>query len=925
MKKLCFFPIFFLFVTNLFGAVNNLVWKHDYLGVVDCIKTADLYNNGDTYIVTGGQAGVSLLNSKGEVLWRKSSIGEVYKLEVKDLDNDGVKEIIGSSYLDFFVVSADGSNMIVENVMTFSTSPVPFVVADIDNDGKKEVVVKHNPSYTGGSSSYGVYVYNYSKNLTYLQLKWYKFINNIDLFNDTLACADINGDGKKYVVTDTRIKGADNETLVMINPDDHSLDNVTVPHLSDNFYVDFLKVIDSDNNGKDEIALGYGYEGKLISLDPITGNTKWLLDTEMPVREIVNVDFDNDGYKDLAIITNNKPYLDEATSNKLALYDFKNNTLNLKWEKSFDNATNKASLYGIKKYKTSDMLVSLGHRLIMLNAVTGDLIWVKTVTEDRGDYYYKVKYDLLPSNEIIAGGVNFYKLTENGDKSIFFENGLLVNKVIAGDMTGNGVDEVAVLDERAIHLYSNSGNLLWSKTISPDNAKFADLYNNGKKELVVTSGNGKYIKVFDINGNIVWDNNSISFPKQIEIADFNNDGYNDVIVSAWGKIVVFDKIGNILLEKTVSSYGGNISSMKIYDINNDGKPEIIYTLNFLTMLDNNGNNLAVSAGDWQYKNINIISNNKIVCSHDKEIILMDNNTAELWKYSVDNSITDVKIRNNYIYVTDGKKIYKIDINGNLIWSYYDDNVLNNFKPMTLAFVDSYIVSGGYKLYILEDATGNLLHTIDPANNPQYMYQGYMCPVTNAKLFIDKNNIIFGQMGVYAYGDKGTLPSDNGSASTVSITVEKNWNLLGLPVDNNVDVSKFDNVSTIWKWVDNKWEIYSPVESIKTLISNYKINTFSQLSAGEGFWIKNSNKFDVSFSGNSYGIDKLTIGTGWNLLGIGEDINDFTIFGDIKTLWQWSGSVWRIWSPDSNIKSLIKNYGIDEINSLKRGEGFWVNK
>jgi len=48
-------------------------------------------------------------------------------------------------------------------------------------------------------------------------------------------------------------------------------------------------------------------------------------------------------------------------------------------------------------------------------------------------------------------------------------------------------------------------------------------------------------------------------------------------------------------------------------------------------------------------------------------------------------------------------------------------------------------------------------------------------------------------------------------------------------------------------------------------------------------------------------------------------------GDIKTVWRWTGSNWQIWSPNENIMDMLSNYGIDAIETVNRGEGFWVNK
>ena len=67
--------------------------------------------------------------------------------------------------------------------------------------------------------------------------------------------------------------------------------------------------------------------------------------------------------------------------------------------------------------------------------------------------------------------------------------------------------------------------------------------------------------------------------------------------------------------------------------------------------------------------------------------------------------------------------------------------------------------------------------------------------------------------------------------------------------------------------------------------------------------------------------------GWNLVGVGKDISvsDFNSLGSIKTVWKWNGDNWQIWSPDTNIMSIISNYNITPMDDIEKGEGFWVNK
>jgi hypothetical protein len=166
----------------------------------------------------------------------------------------------------------------------------------------------------------------------------------------------------------------------------------------------------------------------------------------------------------------------------------------------------------------------------------------------------------------------------------------------------------------------------------------------------------------------------------------------------------------------------------------------------------------------------------------------------------------------------------------------------------------------------------------------------------------------------------------------SLKIKSGWNLKALPIDVEVgvDTGKFNQtgISTLWKWNGSGWEIYSPLKTIMDLILKYGITKAEKVKTGEGFWINATGDVEVNIgTGEEYGLEKVVIDNGWNLVGVGKDtdINEFNKLESIKTVWKWSGSSWQIWSPDTNIMNLISNYGLTSIEKIDKGEGFWVNK
>ncbi len=171
-------------------------------------------------------------------------------------------------------------------------------------------------------------------------------------------------------------------------------------------------------------------------------------------------------------------------------------------------------------------------------------------------------------------------------------------------------------------------------------------------------------------------------------------------------------------------------------------------------------------------------------------------------------------------------------------------------------------------------------------------------------------------------------------TTVSLSINSGWNLKALPVKVNngvapANIFNSENISTIWKWTGSSWQIWSPDSNISNLIGNYGLATILNISSGEGLWINAKAEVSVKITGGSegYGVEELSVNTGWNLLGVGKNITTLALntLGNISTVWKWGKNNWQIWSPKASIMNLINNYGLSTIGSIGKGEGFWVNK
>ncbi len=100
----------------------------------------------------------------------------------------------------------------------------------------------------------------------------------------------------------------------------------------------------------------------------------------------------------------------------------------------------------------------------------------------------------------------------------------------------------------------------------------------------------------------------------------------------------------------------------------------------------------------------------------------------------------------------------------------------------------------------------------------------------------------------------------------------------------------DKALITYKYQNNGW-----IKDSKTLKPN------------DGVWVKCDNNEPKAISGTPYNPNFTNLGTSWNLIGAGRDIN-------LSELSKFS----EIWAYDNKVKSWVKNPNI-----IPRGYGFWA--
>ena len=74
-------------------------------------------------------------------------------------------------------------------------------------------------------------------------------------------------------------------------------------------------------------------------------------------------------------------------------------------------------------------------------------------------------------------------------------------------------------------------------------------------------------------------------------------------------------------------------------------------------------------------------------------------------------------------------------------------------------------------------------------------------------------------------------------------------------------------------------------------------------------------------------ETVSLKSGWNLIGVNYDNVSPSQLGSaekVKTVWSWDNGMWKIYSEDPDINSLLESYGIEKFSELSSGSGYWVN-
>ncbi len=167
------------------------------------------------------------------------------------------------------------------------------------------------------------------------------------------------------------------------------------------------------------------------------------------------------------------------------------------------------------------------------------------------------------------------------------------------DMDGDGLDEIIIGNGgNRVVVIDGEDDIKWVASL--DNpvyfVKAVDVDNDGSMEVVALTNkylNSAGVYVLDSNGSVIWNHpiyESIYQASEdtISIADLDGDGMQEIVVATYKEgVVALDYKGDLVWSYLTDKL---VRSVHISDIDDDGKPEVLFGSNpYLYFLDSHGN------------------------------------------------------------------------------------------------------------------------------------------------------------------------------------------------------------------------------------------------------------------------------------------------------------------------------------------------
>lgn len=325
------------------------------------------------------------------------------------------------------------------------------------------------------------------------------------------------------------------------------------------------------------------------------------------ISSIVSEDLNNDGYKELIV--------GSSYDNQIMFYKNINGDIQANQRVLLFSIPN-YSAYTISDIKCADIDNDGLKDIIVASSYEDKVYWFKNL----GNYSFSTLQIIAQNidkptslaigdidndgdNDIIVGvyndeNISLFRNNGNGNfnsQQIIYTTSYGPNKVELYDLDNNGfLDIVSGQEDGSIRWSQNTNGFFFSIsqyiTGSADDGTgfdFLDINNDTYLDIVFSSNYDNKIRYsLNVNGSsfstsMTAIDNSIQYPYQVHVYDMDNDGFKDIIVSAFANSTSFigwyknNDNGNFSILKTVTTNISNPLDFIVADLNNNNKPEII--------------------------------------------------------------------------------------------------------------------------------------------------------------------------------------------------------------------------------------------------------------------------------------------------------------------------------------------------------------
>jgi len=278
---------------------------------IPCI--ADIYRNGKLHVIEASRSTTSANSDSvysfsfegaknNQLDWKFGTIGPAYRAVVAaNLDNsaDGSLEIVTTAAEHGTINIFNNAGALLNSLTPGGCTYGAIAVADLDGDGKKEIIKAYDQ---------GIYIWN-SDGSNYKGINpYYQKPNNGYNFKSSVIVCDLDGDGKKEILTSALKSGGTQGMIYAIRTDvtntlvsSWATAITTIPY-DDDWHTQEITVGDLNNDGKLEVV---AMSQNLVKIWDNAGNliNTIQVNNDIPVQKVTPIlaDVDNN-HNDVEII-----------------------------------------------------------------------------------------------------------------------------------------------------------------------------------------------------------------------------------------------------------------------------------------------------------------------------------------------------------------------------------------------------------------------------------------------------------------------------------------------------------------------------------------------------------------------------------------------------------------------------------------------